>query len=126
MNTKAENVGAGTSTGDIVKYVLAGLVAIAGVAVFYLFPQWPAPVRGLLVFLGFVAALGIVALTALGHRGRDFLSESMFELRKVVWPTRPEATRITGVVLMVVLIISLILALFDWIISLLIQWLLNT
>ncbi len=33
----------------------------------------------------------------------------MFELRKVVWPTRQETMQITGVVLLVVLIISLIL-----------------
>ena len=43
-------------------------------------------------------------MTVLGLRGRDFLSESMFELRKVVWPTKDEATRITLVVLAVVVL----------------------
>ena len=46
-----------------------------------------------------------------------FVSESLFELRKVVWPTRQEASRITVVVLVVVLVISLILAGFDFVIS---------
>jgi preprotein translocase subunit SecE len=125
MNTKASNVASGTSASDLIKYALAALVAVAGVVVFYFLPAWPAPVRGLLVALGFAGALGIVALTAVGHRGRDFFSESMFELRKVVWPTQQEAMRITGVVLLVVLIISLILAAFDFVISWLIKLLLS-
>ena len=125
MNTKASNVARGTSASDLIKYVLAALVAAAGVAVFYFLPAWPAPVRGLVVVIGFAGALAIVALTALGHRGREFFSESLFELRKVVWPTRQEATRITGVVLLVVLIISLILAGFDFVISQAVKWLLS-
>jgi preprotein translocase subunit SecE len=125
MNTKASNVGQSTSASDLIKYALAVLVAVAGVVVFYFLPAWPAPIRGLLVALGFAGALGIVALTAVGHRGRDFFSESMFELRKVVWPTRQEAMRITGVVLLVVLIISLILASFDFVISQAVKWLLS-
>ena len=125
MNTKASNVTPGTSAADLLKYAIAVLVAVAGVAVFYIMPNWPAPVRGLLVALGFAAAIGIVSLTAVGHRGRDFFSESLFELRKVVWPTRQEAMRITGVVLLVVLIISLILAGFDFVISQLVKLLLS-
>ena len=126
MNSKASNVtnGSGTSPGDLAKYALAVLVAVAGVVGFYWLP-WPTPVRGLLVAIGFAAALAIVSLTSAGLRGRDFLSESLFELRKVVWPTRQEATRITLVVLVVVMVISLILAAFDWIISLAVRWLLG-
>lgn len=125
MNTKASNVAPGTSGTDLMKYALAVLVAAAGVAVFYLMPTWPAPVRGLLVVLGFAGALAIVSMTAVGHRGREFFSESLFELRKVVWPTQQEATRITIVVLIVVVIISLILAGFDFLISIAIKWLLS-
>ena len=125
MNTKASNVAPGTSAADIAKFAAAALVAIAGIAAFYLLPAWPAPVRALLVAAGFAAAIFVGSLTAAGHRGRDFVSEALFELRKVVWPTRPEATRITLVVLAVVLIISLILAGFDFVISQLIKLLLS-
>ena len=99
--------------------------AVAGLAAFYLLPSWPAPVRALLVAAGFAAAIYVGSLTAAGHRGREFASEAMFELRKVVWPTRPEATRITLVVLVVVVIISLILSGFDFVISQLIKLLLS-
>ena len=125
MNTKASNVAPGTSGSDMMKFALAVLVAAAGVAVFYLMPSWPAPVRGLVVVLGFVGALAIASMTAAGYRGREFFSESLFELRKVVWPTQQEATRITIVVLIVVVIISLILAGFDFVISWLIKLLLS-
>jgi preprotein translocase subunit SecE len=125
MNTKAENVVPATSVGDIAKYALAGLLVAAGIAVFYLFPGWIAPVRVLLVALGVAAAIGVMSLTALGRRGREFLSESIFELRKVVWPTAQETRRITLVVMAVVVVISLILFVFDWIINILVQWLLT-
>ncbi len=118
MNTKASNIQTGTSGADMAKYALAFLVAAAGVAVYYLMPAWPGPVRGLVVALGFAAAIAVVSFTALGGRGKEFFSESLFELRKVVWPTRQEATRITGVVLLVVLVISLILFVLDFFI----QW----
>jgi preprotein translocase subunit SecE len=125
MNTKASNVAPGPSAADIAKFAAAALVAIAGIAAFYLLPAWPAPVRALLVAAGFAAAIFVGSLTAAGHRGRDFVSEALFELRKVVWPTRPEATRITLVVLAVVLVISLILSGFDFVISQLIKLLLS-
>ena len=63
---------------------------------------------GALVFLG----------TAKGRDTREFLVESRFELRKVVWPTRQEALRMTWVVAIVVTILSLLLGGFDWIIQL--------
>ena len=57
MNTKASNVApGGTSASDLIKYVLAFVVAAAGVVGFYYLP-WPAPVRALLVAAGFAAAL---------------------------------------------------------------------
>ncbi len=125
MNSKVENR-EGTSALDIGKYALAVLIAAAGVAVFYLMPQWPGPVRGLLVAAAFALAAVVFGLSAKGLEARRFFSDSMFELRKVVWPTREESYRITAMVLIVVVIISLILAAFDWVISFLIKLLLGS
>ena len=125
MNTKASNAVPGTSAADIMKFAAAVLVAVAGIAAFYFLPTVPGPVRALLVAAAFAVAIYIASLTAAGHRGRDFVSESMFELRKVVWPTGQEARRITMVVMAVVVLISLILAGFDLVISQLIKLLLS-
>ena len=63
--------------------------------------------------------------SAKGRDARGFLSESRFELRKVVWPTRQETTRMTWVVIAVVIIISLVLAGFDFIVKWAIELFLN-
>ena len=125
MNIKVENQG-GTSVLDYGKYVLALLIAAAGVAVFYLMPQWSGVIRGLLVAVGFGLALVVFGLTVKGREAREFFSDSLFELRKVVWPTREESYRITGMVLIVVFLISLILSGFDFVISWLIKLLLGS
>jgi preprotein translocase subunit SecE len=125
MNSKATNVVPGTSAADIMKFAAAALIAVAGIAAFYFLPSVPGPVRALIVAAAFAGAIYVASLTGAGHRGRDFVSESMFELRKVVWPTYPEASRITLVVLAVVMVISLILAGFDLVISQAIKWLLS-
>lgn len=125
MNIKVENQG-GTSVLDYGKYALASLIAAAGVAVFYMMPQWSGVIRGLLVAVGFGLALVVFGLTVKGREAREFFSDSLFELRKVVWPTREESYRITGMVLIVVFLISLILSGFDFVISWLIKLLLGS
>ena len=118
MNSRVEQPKAGGSAGDIVKYALALLLVVAGVFAFYWFEnKWPAVVRVLSVIGGLVAGGVLFMTTAKGVETREFLSESRFELRKVVWPTREETTRTTWVVIAAVIIISLILAMFDWFIN---------
>ncbi|MDQ3040560.1 MAG: preprotein translocase subunit SecE [Pseudomonadota bacterium] len=106
------------SGGDIAKYALALLFAVGGLFAFYWFDgQWPAGIRVLAVVLGLVAGAAVFMATAKGVMTREFLSESRFELRKVVWPSRQEATRTMWVVIAVVILISLMLAGFDVIIQ---------
>lgn len=64
-------------------------------------------------------------MTGKGRDTREFLSESRFELRKVVWPTRQEAIRMTWVVIVVVIILSLLLGGFDFLIQKATQWFLG-
>ncbi len=101
------------SGADIVKYVVAGLLLVAGVLGFYWFGAWATPLRGLLVAAGLVAALFVVAQTAAGRTGLEFFEEARFELRKVVWPTREASLRTTGVIIVVIVVISILLALID-------------
>ncbi|TWG88520.1 preprotein translocase subunit SecE [Luteimonas sp. J16] len=104
----------------MVRYALALLLVAAGVFAFYWFDgQWPGAARIAAVMVGVVAGLAVFLTTAKGHQTREFLYESRFELRKVVWPTRQEAMRMTWIVMVVVVIIALLLAGFDTII----QWL---
>ena len=114
------------SGGDIVKYVLALLLAIAGLVAFYWFDgQWPLGVRVLAVVAGLVAGAVVFMATAKGAETREFLSEARFELRKVVWPTRQETTRTMWVVIAVVILMSLMLAGMDLVIQAAVKWLLG-
>ena len=115
-----------TPGGDIVKYALALLLVAAGLFAFYWFDgQWPTGVRILSVVVGLVAGAFVIMSTAKGAETREFLSESRFELRKVVWPTRQETTRTMWVVIAVVILMSLMLAGMDLVIQAAVKWLLG-
>ena len=133
MNSKIEQNNAANG-GDIVKYAAAAVLVVAGLFFWFWFaaPEraaqlgaWSSQIRGLAVIVGLVAGGAVFMTSMLGNTVREFLSESRFELRKVVWPTRQEAIRMTWVVVIVVTIISLLLGGFDFIISKLTQWLLG-
>ena len=53
------------------------------------------------------------------------LRETVAELRKVTWPTRPEATQLTIVVLVVLAVMSTFLGTMDLLFARLIGWVLN-
>ena len=121
LNSRVEQ-SKGASSADLAKYVAAAALVVAGVFAFYWFQsQLATPVRSIIVAVGIVAAIAVFLTTAKGQQTREFFSETRFEMRKVVWPTRQEATRLTWIVIIAVAIISLILAGFDQVI----QWLIR-
>ena len=134
MNSKIEHSKSTASGGDIVKYVGAALLVLAGLFVWFWFAaperaaqlgNWAGQLRALAVIVGLVAGGAVFLLTSKGRQTVEFLSESRFELRKVVWPTRQEAIRMTWVVIVVVIVLSLLLGGFDWVIQKLTQWFLG-
>ena len=126
MNSKIAHSKPVASAGDLAKYALAILLVVAGVFAFYWFAnQWPVAVRGLVVAAGLVFGGLVFLATAKGREVREFLGEARFELRKVVWPSRQQAMRTTWVVIAVVIAVSLILAGFDFIIQIIVKWLLG-
>ena len=124
MISKVEQPKAAAS-GDIVKYALAILLAAAGVFAFYWFAEWPGALRGLAVIGGLIAGAVVFLTSAKGGQTREYLAESRFELRKVVWPTRQEAGRATVMIIIAVIVLSLILAGFDVVIQAAVKWLLG-
>jgi preprotein translocase subunit SecE len=46
-----------------------------------------------------------------------FYRETVGELKKVVWPTRAEAIRLTQIVLIVITVMAVVLGLFDYLFS---------
>ncbi len=125
MNAKVEPSTTASGAGDVAKYIVAVLLVAAGIAAYYAFPEVSGVVRGLGVALAIVAGAAVFAFTAKGRDTREFIAESRFEMRKVVWPTRQETWRMTLVVFVVVVIIALLIALIDFLISSGVTWLLG-
>jgi preprotein translocase subunit SecE len=49
------------------------------------------------------------------HKIEKFFQETVGELRKVSWPSRPEAIRLTEIVIIVIGVMSIILGGLDWV-----------
>ena len=125
MNSKIAPAKNTASGGDIVKYVIAGLLVVAGVAAFYWFQgEWATWMRVGAVIAGLVLGAVVFMTSSKGPELREFFRETRFELRKVVWPTRQETTQTTLIVVAVVLVMALLLcgldSLLGWLVSLIV------
>ncbi len=101
-----------STSNDKFKVALAVVAAIAGVVGFFYLKGQNKP--ALMCAGALVAGLAFaVLLLWTSATGRDFLGfakEAVRETKKVVWPTRKEATQIT----MIVFAFVLVMALFLW------------
>jgi len=100
-----------STSNDKFKVALAAVATIAGVVGFFILKGQNKPA---LMCAGALVAGLVVAVLLLwtSATGRDFLSfakESVRETKKVVWPTRKEATQITMVVFGFVLVMAIFL-----------------
>lgn len=105
--------------------ILSIVILLASLAVFYLNPLALTSLlfKVLILVAGLVVA-GLVFIS--GSEGKSFVSfmkETKIELKKVVWPTREETTKTTGMIIIAVIIVSIFLwivdAFFTWMVQLL-------
>ncbi|MBP4133661.1 preprotein translocase subunit SecE [Gallibacterium anatis] len=101
------------------------LVLIAAAGNIYFGDQFSSVVRVPAMVVLLLLALFVAAITNQGTVARTFLKESRIELRKIIWPTRQEATQTTLVVMGVTVVVSLILWGLDSIIVSLINFITN-
>ena len=100
---------------DLVKWLIVLAIVVLGVyGNSYYTNDYSAYLRALpLIALAGVA--GFIALqTVHGVAFGRLVKESRVEIRRVVWPTRKEATQTTLIVLVFVLVMALILWFMDW------------
>ncbi len=98
-----------TTSADKAKLALAVLAITAGVVGFYALAGQSGLIRAAALVGGLLLAL-VFAWTS--QMGRDFIGfarESVRETKKVVWPSRKEATQITGVVFGFVVVMAIFL-----------------
>ncbi|MGF1714922.1 preprotein translocase subunit SecE [Photobacterium chitinilyticum] len=108
MKANAENQSSSSSM-DGLKWVAIFALLAAAVVGNYLYSDVSVVLRAAAVVALVAVAGGIAALTAKGKTAITFARESRMEVRKVVWPTRQEATQTTFIVLAVTVIMALAL-----------------
>ncbi|AWI52149.1 preprotein translocase subunit SecE [Aquabacterium olei] len=116
-----------TTSADKAKLAASGLLVVAGVVAFYLLSQQSLWLRVIALLVLVASAVGVFFTSAPGKELIAFGQDALKELRKVVWPTRPEATQMTLYVFAFVVIMALFLWLTDksleWVIySLILGW----
>ncbi|CAM8653186.1 preprotein translocase subunit SecE [Oxalobacteraceae bacterium] len=98
-----------TTSADKAKLALAALAVAAGVIGFYALAGQTALLRAAALVGGLLLAAVFAWTSQMGRDFVDFARESVRETKKVVWPSRKEATQITGVVFGFVVVMAIFL-----------------
>jgi preprotein translocase subunit SecE len=94
---------------DKIKFAIAVLLAVAGIAAFYYFPDHATVLRVVYVLAGLVAGGAVGWTTEPGKRFYVFAQEAVAETKKVVWPTRKESFQTAGAVFAFVAVMAVFL-----------------
>ena len=94
---------------NIAKWIVAFLILIAGIVINYHYVTISASIRASVGIVLVCVVLAVLATTFEGVRVRHFLQSVRIELRKVVWPTRPETVRMTMIIIAIVIVLSLVI-----------------
>jgi|TARA_B100000959_G_scaffold99765_1_gene105543 preprotein translocase subunit SecE len=116
VTKQIDNIKSGS---DQWKTILAIAIVIAALALYYVNPlNFNTLTKVLITLLWFVIAGAVFIKSTQGDRFLHFLRETRIELRKVVWPTREETAKTTGIIMIAVVVV----AIFLWIIDAFFTW----
>ena len=109
----AVNVETVASSADKAKLALSVVLLAGALAGFYLTEPQGVLIQWLSLIVGLVAAVVVFLLSHVGRELVGFGSDAWREVKKVVWPTRKEATQMTLYVFGFVVLMALFLWLTD-------------
>lgn len=102
------------STGaEKAKLAAVAVLVIGSIAAFYLLSQQDMWLRVLVLLVGLAVAVGVFFVSDAGKQIIAYGRDSVREVKKVVWPTRKEATQMTAYVFAFVLLMAIFLWLTD-------------
>jgi preprotein translocase subunit SecE len=107
-----------TTSADKAKLVAAAALLLGSLVAFYLLGQKDMWLRVVVLLLGVAAAVAVFFTSENGRQLIAYGRESVREVKKVVWPTRKEATQMTGYVFAFVVV----MALFLWVTDKTLEW----
>jgi preprotein translocase subunit SecE len=105
-------------TADKVKLTVAVLIALAGVAAYYVLAAQPAWLRWLAVVVSLVLGALVALFSRYGSEFRRFVELARIELRKIVWPTRDDTLKVT----LTVFVFVTVAGVFFWVLDLALAW----
>jgi preprotein translocase subunit SecE len=108
----------GAGPADKAKLYAAIVLALAGVAGYYVLASQPGWLRWLAVGAGLVVGALVIAFSRYGSAFREFVVLARVELRKIVWPSRNE----TGMTTLVVFGFVIVFGIFFWLLDLVLAW----
>ena len=128
-NNAAEVINANSPL-DIVLWLIAIVLLVGSALVNQHLPAYWAPANDIWVRVGVILACVVVALGLLyaTHQGKAFvrlLKDARVELRRVTWPTKQETVTTSWHVLAVVVIASIVLWCFDYILGWLMKFIIG-
>jgi preprotein translocase subunit SecE len=98
-----------TTSADKAKLALAAIAITAGGVGFYALAGQSGLIRAAALVGGLLLAVVFAWTSQMGRDFVGFARESVRETKKVVWPSRKEATQITGVVFGFVVVMAIFL-----------------
>jgi preprotein translocase subunit SecE len=107
-----------TTGADKAKLVAAAALLLGSLVAFYLLGQKDMWLRVVVLLVGVAAAVATFFTSENGRQLIAYGRESVREVKKVVWPTRKEATQMTGYVFAFVVV----MALFLWVTDKTLEW----
>jgi len=110
MSDKAENA---SNPLDLVKWIV--VIALLGglVYAYSAYEEVSVLYRALAAVATVVIALGIAATTEKGSNFLVFAKDARTEVRKVIWPSRSEANRMTLIILLATAVVGVMLYFID-------------
>ena len=116
-NTQIETVSTGA---DKAKLAVAAVLLVGGVAAFYVLGKQDMWVRVVALLVLLAMAVATFFTSESGKQLIAFGQDSVKEVKKVVWPTRKEATQMT----LYVFAFVVVMALFLWLTDKTLEWVL--
>lgn len=107
-----------TPAADKAKLAAVGVLVVAAIAAFYLLASQPLWQRVIALLLLLAGAVALFFRAEPGKRLIGFGRDASRELRKVVWPSRKEATQMT----LYVFAFVVVMALFLWLTDKTLEW----
>lgn len=107
-----------TPAADKAKLAAVGVLVVAAIAAFYLLASQPLWQRVIALLLLLAGAVALFFRAEPGKRLVGFGRDASRELRKVVWPSRKEATQMT----LYVFAFVVVMALFLWLTDKTLEW----